>query len=475
MEINDRDFTLILQFIEEETGIALPDISHRSTRQFLSAKLSEQNTDMTGYLELLKNNRKEYDEFLNIITINETYFFREEKHFTLLDSTLLPELYGVKSDTINIWSAACSTGEEAISLAALLHRHAAGLNGKICTVYATDINPAVLSFFRKGCYAKKSFREDGAGYLPLLNATGRQENGIWHPGREITNYIRIMPLNLYSGQFTHLPQQFRIIFIRNTLLYMRMETRLWIIDQLVKKLEEDGCLFLSATETALVSHPGLVLEENNNVYFFRKKSHTRQNRGQELAGNLLKKTIKDAVAVRTGLITRENKPGLTLNDIAVIINARMNNSLFYDKNDLKIRAALILAEIIKLINAGSLENAGEKLIKLEDIIAPNELVYYLHGYMEMLSGNTEQASRQFQKALLLNNSFWLARFHLARLLARESPGPARNEFLLCRKYIEHYMENNSCYLQFLLEDFNPGYFKTVCDKWLAGAAGRTGE
>ena len=119
---------------------------------------------------MLDSDKNEYSKFVDIVTINETYFFREEKHFTLLNDIIFPELAS-KQKQLNIWSASCSSGEEAISLylsAQNFFREAGNF-----TVHGSDINTEVLEIFRRGVYKNNSFREDGSSFHNLLkdNAT----------------------------------------------------------------------------------------------------------------------------------------------------------------------------------------------------------------------------------------------------------------------------------------------------------------
>ena len=113
------------------------------------------------------DNENEMRNLINSITIGETYFFREEKQFDFLDSQVFPKL---KPKSL-IWSAACATGEEAISLAVLNCKH--GSNAKII---ASDINTDSIARFERGVYRPHSFRHDGLKFKKELDNYSKANN-----------------------------------------------------------------------------------------------------------------------------------------------------------------------------------------------------------------------------------------------------------------------------------------------------------
>ena len=116
-------FAEMLMFIEQETGIRLPETAYREAENYLLRKLSPLDGGLQELFERIKTDPEERAEFLDSVTINETYFFREERQFKILDSLLFPGMKKTGKQKITLWSAACSSGEEAVSLGVLAAKH----------------------------------------------------------------------------------------------------------------------------------------------------------------------------------------------------------------------------------------------------------------------------------------------------------------------------------------------------------------
>ena len=474
--LGTHDFQLFLDFITEQTGISLPDTNYRNVSRYLEQRMLELDTDPAGYLQLLQQDNREYDNFINIITINETYFFREEKHFLILDKYILPELLQQPAGQINVWSAACSSGEEAISLAAVILKHRPGTRGKSFTICATDISPEVITIFKQGRYTANSFRQDGQQLHCLLDGLGSRQAGDWLLTATSWQHFQVQQLNLSNQVAAAFPQTFQIIFLRNTLIYMQMATRLTIIDKIVKRLAAGGYLFLSTSETALISHPELELVEQDKVYFFRKTVP------QPLTGQPPGSLHRQEPEFQTGRKTPNNirrpkdrqqyRTVINTTDLYAVMNTQTNNSLFLDETTPEHKMARQLLEAVRLINANATEQALRAVAAVEKQAGPNELTLYLQGYMEMVAGKPAPAITCFRKALCIEHGFWLARFYLAKLLTREAPANARREFNICLRQIRAYINSNDYRYQFLLEGFNARYFETICSSQLE--SGETG-
>ena len=153
----------ICQNLEQETSQAV-------SSNLIIGDLTEEFAEQYKNDAIHKKNKKILHEIVNFITVNETYFFREEKQFDFLHNVVFPKYMGKK---MNIWSAACSTGEEPLSL--LTHSRSCNIESN---VFATDIDQIVLQKFQRGQYTNNSFRKDGAKYHHLLTPyiTKKDEN-----------------------------------------------------------------------------------------------------------------------------------------------------------------------------------------------------------------------------------------------------------------------------------------------------------
>ena len=258
------------------TGI-IPRSSHRAGIQtYIEKKIAEKNISVSEFKLKLQSDKDLFTEFINESTVNETYFFREEKQFALLKERYFPMWKAMfPSMPIKIWSAACSYGEEAYSLAVL-----AKVCGIKAFVTASDINSEVLDHCNKGVFWESSIRSvDGFSFKNLLLPYRTNEGKIVFPD-EIKSCIQTRKINLSKIDSplgdANLPKNQNIIFIRNVFIYFSQELRIRILNSIVDKcLAEGGILFVSMSEIAQFDSnmlpPSLEKVMDGNIFYFKKK------------------------------------------------------------------------------------------------------------------------------------------------------------------------------------------------------------
>ena len=258
------------------TGI-IPRSSHRAGIQtYIEKKIAEKNVSVSEFKLNLQSDKNLFTEFINESTVNETYFFREEKQFALLKERYFPMWKAMfPSVPIKIWSAACSYGEEAYSLAVL-----AKVCGIKAFVTASDINSEVLDHCSKGVFWESSIRSvDGFSFKNLLLPYGTNEGKIVFPD-EIKSCIQTRKINLSKIdsplEDANLPKNQNIIFIRNVFIYFSQELRIRILNSIIDKcLAEGGILFVSMSEIAQFDSnmlpPSLEKVMDGNIFYFKKK------------------------------------------------------------------------------------------------------------------------------------------------------------------------------------------------------------
>lgn len=266
-----------ISILTHNTGI-IPRASHRDgIKNFIEKKLSDNNFSIDEYKKLLQTDSNLLSEFINQSTVNETYFFREEKQFALLKEKIFPQ-WRVKNPAqkINMWSAACSYGEEAYSLAVM-----ALTCGITPCVMATDINSDVLEHCKSGVFLGTSLRSvDGVSFQKLVLPYRRSDGRVAFPD-DIKKHITTRQFNLIEMTLEQNKQQLpcnqNIIFLRNVFIYFTMDLRKQILKVLCEKcLADDGYLFVSINEIAQLDSSIVpdTLEKvvDGNVYYFHKKS-----------------------------------------------------------------------------------------------------------------------------------------------------------------------------------------------------------
>lgn len=262
--------------LTDYTGI-VPRAGHRDgIKNFIQKKLADNDFSIEKYKEQLLTDKNLITEFVNQSTVNETYFFREEKQFALLKDKLFPQ-WRLKNagKEIRMWSAACSYGEEAYSLAVM-----AQTCGITPRVVASDINSDVLEHCKSGVFLGTSLRSvDGVPFQKLVLPYQRVDGRVAFPD-DIKKYITTIQLNLLEldspANAMLLPKNQNIIFIRNVFIYFSRELRKQILTTLSEKcLAEDGYIFVSMSESAQLDASLIpaTLEKiaDGNVFYFHKK------------------------------------------------------------------------------------------------------------------------------------------------------------------------------------------------------------
>jgi chemotaxis protein methyltransferase CheR len=217
-----------------------------------------------------------------IVTINETYFFRESIHFKLLSRCFLP-LFAKWPRTIRICSAASSTGCEAYSLAMLMDFYSRGkelfppvsdisssVRGIpfIYAIDAFDVNPEVINYARDGRYTTNTLREDGAEWRPILDLYLKPDGKKYRIEPFLRDKVNFFTHNIMDG----IKGPYDLIFFRNALIYFSQENRLKILDSLVNALTAGGFLVLGVSETSSIEHPDLENIVLPGVFYFQKKT-----------------------------------------------------------------------------------------------------------------------------------------------------------------------------------------------------------
>lgn len=272
--MDEKIFSEIIGFVTKHTGI-IPLESHKSgVQNFLDKRCAELGlASLAEYRDRLERDSNEFCAFINGATVNETYFFREEAQFTLLQEKIfrsfLPKR-GTNANPIRVWSAAASTGEEIYSLSLLAS--SLGIKTKC---FASDINTLVLEKCGKGEYGPNSMRKlDGAKYMQLLAPYQKDDKTVAFP-QELSQKIERRQINLCKKEEAF-PQDIQIIFARNVFIYFSMETRKMILEKIAaESLSDGGYLFVSMNEIASIDSS--IIPKNmekvcdGKVFYFRKK------------------------------------------------------------------------------------------------------------------------------------------------------------------------------------------------------------
>jgi chemotaxis protein methyltransferase CheR len=252
--MSDRDYLQIRAFIYEKTGLYFQDNKKYLLEGRVAKRLQVLGLDnFETYLRLLRSGLKleEIRHFYDAITINETFFFRNEPQFEALEQVLVPELFAKKKSgtrtKVRIWSAACSSGEEAYTLAMIylekLKPRFAGLEFEIV---GSDINGTVLETARKGVYREYSVRNMSKQYLDKYFV---REDGKFIVKDEVRRCVRFDFLNLFSSPDMKRMAGFDIVMCCNVLIYFDTKSKTQVVSHLYDSLARGGYLFIGYAES----------------------------------------------------------------------------------------------------------------------------------------------------------------------------------------------------------------------------------
>ena len=244
--ISDTEFGQFQRFIFEAAGITLTDAKKALVSGRLAKRLHAcQVKSYSEYFRLLTSGESplEMQTAVDLLTTNETYFFREPKHFQFLKQ----EITGgaLRGPSLRVWSAASSTGEEAYSVAMLLEDC---LPGRPWEVVGSDISTRVLDRARAGHYSMQRIGQVPTGYLQRFCLKGHDaQEGTLLVQRALRNKVRFLQVNL-NEPLPHLGT-FEVIFLRNVLIYFSLETKRKVVARVLNLLKPGGYLLIGHSES----------------------------------------------------------------------------------------------------------------------------------------------------------------------------------------------------------------------------------
>lgn len=254
VRLQPEEFRLLRDLISGYCGLYFEESSVYFLERRLQNRLEEkQLTSFLDYYYLLlygQEKEEELGKVVDVLTTNETYFFREANQLKTFSEEIIPEILERKKArrTLRIWSAGCSTGEEPYTLAmiALEHRELLGWNIEI---FASDISQRVLQTARKGLYGKSSFRSMEQyyenRYFHRIDSSRSQIDD------SVKKLVSFGHLNLLQPEQWTILAHFDIIFCRNVMIYFNMESKKKMVENFHQKLEEGGFLLLGHAESLM--------------------------------------------------------------------------------------------------------------------------------------------------------------------------------------------------------------------------------
>lgn len=253
LSLSAPEYARFTDFFYQQTGITFDD----SRKSFVEKRLEQRIAELglksfSEYLSRVRWGRgnQELQELINLLTINETYFFRENAQFEALTRHVLPELTRGRSqaDVINIWSSPCSTGEEPYSIALSLLEYWPEVDDYDVAIHGSDIDTSVLDRAKRGYFSKRSISKLPSDVLQRyfqFEAT----SGEYRISADLRESINFFTCNVLKPELAESKQRYDVIFCRNMLIYFDDKSRRIAVENFYNLLRNDGVLFLGHSES----------------------------------------------------------------------------------------------------------------------------------------------------------------------------------------------------------------------------------
>ncbi|NDF11449.1 MAG: chemotaxis protein CheR [Proteobacteria bacterium] len=266
MTIDAAEFDFLVKFIHEKSGIALGKDKHYLLESRLLSVIRLHNLDSINTLsKTLKTaaNANLVNDVIEAMTTNETSFFRDTKPFVYFHDILMPEIMKQNKAPfkVRLWSAACSTGQEAYSLGMYILEKKHEYPGCTFEIIGTDLDRNVVTKANSGLYSQ--FEVQRGLPIALLLKYFTQEGDQWRVKPELKSFINFQAANL----LTYTPiGHFDVVLCRNVLIYFDTETKQKVLQKLISALKKPGGnLVVGSTEavqgfnevTTVAGFPGI--------------------------------------------------------------------------------------------------------------------------------------------------------------------------------------------------------------------------
>lgn len=428
-----------LVFNNEKSAILNSGIRSRMLKKGLESSVE--------YFNLLLHDQSEFYHLINLLTINETYFFREPAHYRLFSERLIPELLNRKKnrEKIKILCAGCSTGEEPYSLViTLMEKYGLKVND-FFSVIAIDIDRDVIQKAKKGLFGKRSFRSMDDNLKRNYFEKIKESRSQYKVMESVRNKVEFINFNLLSDFSSERVQEIDIIFYRNVSIYFAPKTQNMVFKKLSQILNDKGYILVSSTETFFHNLGILHLIEVDGVYLYQKnielKLEERRKESLKIKQPLVKKDIgkpeikdhrvrvftpelksplapkqKKVAANKHFIDKRKNPNALFDNALHLAMDKRFKEALDYIDKFLVEKPSFLNAYTLKvsiLINSQRMEEAKKLCLKTIEMEQWNLEGYLLLGLIAKIENEEEETIKRFKEALYIQSSCWLAHFYLA--------------------------------------------------------------
>lgn len=414
----------INNFIEKKLGLYFSKERFKDLIRGISCAAKQKDIVLEKYIDLILKNRMSEEDIkilASCLTIGETYFFRDKSLFEIMRRKILPDIINSRkgsTKSLKIWSAGCSSGEEAYSIAILVKELIPEYENWDISIIATDINYKSLDKAKEGIYGEWSFR--GVG-LDLKNKYfDKVENTRYKLKDSIMKLVKLHRLNLADSNYIvdgKIINNVDIIFCRNVLMYFSISQINQIINRFYNIIINKGWLVVAPTESMFVNDTAFKPVNINNMFLFNK------NIGQD---NLVK--IQDNhIRLKSFSIEKEIKKNFVHNSLYNNDKLKASSDSFIiegkSSNKLLSKETVIIEDFEFLCRSSANEGNFQEALKwCEKAISSDKInpyYYYLLASIQQEQENIDEAIISLKKSVYLDSDFIMAYFNLGNLKLKQ--------------------------------------------------------
>lgn len=275
IQMTDEEFRLLRDLIYSHCGLFFDAefkylLEKRLNKRLPGLRLAS-FTEYYRFLKYGRNREQELSDIMDILTTNETYFFRESFQLKAFTDEIVPELIPRKEQrgdrTLRIWSAGCSTGEEPYTIAMLLLEMGCFSNWRI-EIIGTDISQRVLQHARKAVYGRHSFRATEQRYIERY--FHEFEESTCKVSDKVRELVTISHMNLLDQSRLALLGTIDLVFCRNVIIYFDQEAKKKVVQSFYRTLAPGGYLLLGHSESLMNISTDFVLKHLRNDLVYQK-------------------------------------------------------------------------------------------------------------------------------------------------------------------------------------------------------------
>jgi len=255
LKVTDSEFVQLRDFIYQNSGIYIAENRKYLVESRLSSRIKELSLKTFGeyyyFLRFDANRKTEQTKLFELITTNETSFYRNPPQLKVFQEKILPEAFeAIKKKgpkKLRIWSAGCSTGEEPYTLAIIIHEV---LKTELplwdIKITANDLSEAVLKTAREGFYNEYTLRTTPKD---IIDKYFIKEESTYEILPKVKSLVQFSPINLSDRLMLKRNEKSHIIFCRNVIIYFDDDMKRQVIESFYDNLLPDGCMFIGHSES----------------------------------------------------------------------------------------------------------------------------------------------------------------------------------------------------------------------------------